>query len=168
MTKRVWHEMIDIKYGEIYLSKYLGLQRTLKRIFKILTLILSLSGILGWKYFEDYVWIALILISVIQIFTLVENQLIRSDKEIEDISALRQLYSKYYQKLEKLWTQIEFETLTEKNSMEKYFELRDSDWLKIEDLDSQLNVKKYKKLMKQTEIETNSYINKYLYHEQEK
>jgi hypothetical protein len=67
MDKKIWYEMVDIKYGETYLTKYLGLQRNLKRTFKITTLVLSLSGVLGWKYFEDIVWIALILIAIIQI-----------------------------------------------------------------------------------------------------
>lgn len=89
MTSKIWYEMTNIKYGEIYLTKYLGLQRTLKKIFQVLTLLVSMSGILGWKYFEDYVWIAFILIATVQLLLLIENQLISSDKEIEDIYNLR-------------------------------------------------------------------------------
>jgi hypothetical protein len=63
MTNKIWYEMVNIKYGEIYLSKYLGVQRTLKKSFQILTLFVSLSGILSWKYFEEYVWIVFVLIA---------------------------------------------------------------------------------------------------------
>jgi len=67
MTNKIWYEMVNMKYGEIYLSKYIGLQRTLKKSFQILTL-QTLSGILGWKYFERYVWIAFILIALVQFY----------------------------------------------------------------------------------------------------
>lgn len=88
MTNKIWYELVNMKYGEIYLSKYLGFQRTLKKTFNIMTLLLSVSGIIGWKYFEDYAWIAFALIAVMQVFILIENEIIRSDKEIEEISSL--------------------------------------------------------------------------------
>jgi len=153
--------MTNIKYGEIYLTKYLGLQRTLKKSFQIMTLIVSLTGILGWKYFEDYVWIAFILIAIVQLLLLIENQIIRSDKEIEEISNLRMMYTRYFNKLEILWTNHQYEQIKEKKAMKEYFELRQSDWENIEELDCKLNIKRYKKMRNHTEIETNHYLNKY-------
>lgn len=153
--------MVNIKYGEIYLSKYLGVQRTLKKSFQILTLFVSLSGILGWKYFEDYVWIAFILIAIVQLLLLIENQIIRSDKEIEEISNLRMMYTKYFNKLEILWTKYQYNQIKDKKAIDDYFVLRQSDWENIEELDCKLNIKRYKKLMNKTEIETNHYLNKY-------
>jgi len=73
MANKIWYEMVNMKYGEIYLSKYLGVQRTLKKSFQILTLIVSLRGILGWKYFENYVWVAFILIAIVQLLLLIEK-----------------------------------------------------------------------------------------------
>lgn len=153
--------MTNIKYGEIYLTKYLGLQRTLKKVFQIMTLIVSLSGILGWKYFEDYVWIAFILIAIVQLLLLIENQIIRSDKEIEEISNLIMMYTRYFNKLEPLWTKYQYDQINDNKALDKYFKLRQSDWENIEELDCKLNIKRYKKLMEHTEIETNHYLNKY-------
>lgn len=161
MANKIWYETVNMKYGEIYLSKYLGLQRTLKKSFQILTLVVSLSGILGWKYFEDYVWIAFILIALVQLLLLIENQIIRSDKEIEDISNLRMMYTKYFNKLERLWTKYQYGQIKEKKALDEYFELRQSDWEKIEELDCKLNIKRYRKLMNNTETETNHYLKKY-------
>jgi len=155
--------MVNMKYGEIYLTKYLGLQRNLKKGFQIMTLVVSASGILGWKYFENYAWIAFLLIIAMQLLLLVENQLIRSDKEMEEISKLRMLYTKYFVKLEKLWFDFYSERITENKSMDKYFEYRDTEWLEIEELDCKLDIKRYKRLMKQTEDETKNYINRYHY-----
>lgn len=165
MTNKIWYEMVNMKYGEKYLTFYLGLQRTLKKGFQIMTLIISASGILGWKYFEDFAWIAFILIMVMQLTLLIENQLIRSDKEIEDISNLRMMYTRYFNKLEKLWTEFHSDNINASLAIERYFDLRVSDWEKIEELDCKLNIKKYKRLMAEAEKETNNYLNKYHNHE---
>jgi len=161
MNNKIWYELVNIKYGEIYLTKYLSLQRTLKKSFQILTLSVSLSGILGWKYFENYVWVAFILIAIVQLILLIENHLIRTDKEIEEISSLRMMYTRYFNKLEILWTKYQYNQLDEENTINEYFELRQSDWEKIEELDCKLNIKKYNLLRKDTEMETNNYLNKY-------
>ena len=142
MNNKIWYKMVDIKFGESYLTKYLAFQRTLKKGFQIMTLIVSISGILGWKYFENYVWIAFILIAVVQLMLLIENQIIRSNKEIEEISNLRMMYTKYFNKLERLWTEYQYSRITENDAIDNYFELRVSDWEKIES-------------------ETKNYINKY-------
>jgi len=161
MTNKIWYELTNMKYGEIYLSEYLGLQRTLKKSFKILTLIVSLSGILGWKYFEEYVWIAFILIAIVQLLLLIENQIIRTDKEIEEISNLRMMYTRYFNKLEMLWDKYHSDQINDEKAMDVYFKLRQTLWERIEELDCKLNIKKYNKLMKQAEIEANHYLNKY-------
>ena len=161
MENKIWYEMVDIKYGETYLTMYLGFQRTLKKTFNILTLILSVSGILGWKYFENYAWIAFILIAVMQLFVLIENEIMRSDKEIEDIASLRMMYTRYFNKLERLWTKYENKKISEDDSFDEFFQLKETDWEKIEELDCKLNIKKYKWLMNKSDRETNTYINKF-------
>lgn len=126
-----------------------------------MTLIVSASGILGWKYFEDYTWIAFLLIATMQLLLLVENQLIRSDKEIEDLGNLRMMYTKYFNKLETLWTNFYYNRIEEEAANDMYFKFREIYWEKIEELDCKLNIKKYKRLMDNTEQETSDYINKY-------
>ena len=128
-----------------------------------MTLVVSASGILGWKYFENYAWIAFILIIAMQLLLLVENQIIRSDKEMEEISNLRMLYTKYFNQLEKLWTDFYYERITENDSIDKYFGLRGIEWVRIEELDCKLDIKRYKRLMNKADEETNNYINRYHY-----
>ncbi|MFT6205050.1 MAG: hypothetical protein ACI9V1_003463 [Spirosomataceae bacterium] len=166
MTSKIWYELVNIKYGEKYLSKYISLQKRLKKIFQIITLVVSVSGILGWKYFEDYAWIAFLLIAFIQVILLIENQLIRSENEIDDIIELRSLYTKYFNKLEKLWNDSQTERLSESDSLDLYFTFRETDWESIEILDSKLDVKVYSRLKKKTEIETLKYLQTYHHNEQ--
>lgn len=129
-----------------------------------MTLILSVSGIFGWKYFEDYAWIAFILIAIMQLFILIENEIIRSNKEIEDIASLRMMYTRYFNKLEKLWTEFESKRITEDKSFETFFNLKETDWERIEELDCKLNIKHYSRLMNKADIQTNNYIDKYHNH----
>ena len=161
MTSKIWYEMVDAKYGEIYLTRYLGVQRTLKKAFKIITLILSVSGVFGWKYFDAYAKIVFAVIAIMQLLTLIENEVIRSDKEVEEISALRMMYTRYFLKLDKLWTENYSGNISDKKAMEKYFKLRETDWEKIEELDCKLDVKQWKRLEAKAEKETHEYINKY-------
>jgi hypothetical protein len=161
MTNKIWYKMIDIKFGEIYLSKYLSRQRSFKKCFQVITLIVSFSGILSWSYFEKYVWVAFVLIAVMQLILLVENQIIRSDKEIEEISNLRMMYTRYFNKLEPLWNKTQYKQIGDNKAMEKYFTFQKKEWLKIEELDCKLDIKRHKKMENKTEIETNNYLNKY-------
>ena len=161
MKNKIWYELVDIKYGEFYLTVYIGLQRRLKKSFNILTLLISVSGILGWKFFENYAWIAFILIAIMQLFTLIENHLIRSDNEIEQISELKMLYTRYFNKLECLWEEYKNDRITENRSSELFFEYRKNDWEKIQELDAKLDIKSWKWLMRQADKETNNYLNKY-------
>lgn len=165
MINKIWYELVDIKYGEIYLTKYLSFHRRLKKTFNIMTLLISVSGILGWKYFEDYAWIAFILIAIMQLFTLIENEIIRSDKEIEEISNLRMCYTKYFNKLEKLWSDIKLGKIKTEEALEYFFTLRQTDWEKIEEIDCSLDIKRFKKLENKSEEETNIYFNKHHNHE---
>ena len=165
MSNNIWSELNDIKYGEIYLTKYLSFQKSLKKTFNILTLVLSVSGIFGWKYFEEYAWIAFFLIAIMQLFSLIENQLIRTDNEIDDILRLRMLYSKYFNQIERIWMMVESDQISQKESIAKFLDLRDSDWLVLEELDNKLDIKQWGFIESKTQIETNIYIKKHHYNE---
>lgn len=161
MTKKIWYELVDMKYGELYLSKYVGFQHRLKMTFKIITLVLSLTGIFGWKYFEDYVLLILIIICVIQLLSLIGNQIIRTDKEVEEISALKMMYTRYFNNLERLWDELQSERKTDNEAIDIFYQLRTSAWEPIDELDCKLDIKRYKWLMSRTEEETQNYLNKY-------
>jgi hypothetical protein len=96
-----------------------------------------------------------------QLLLLVENQIIRSDKEIEEISNLRMMYTRYFNKLEPLWNKSQYKQIGDNIAMEKYFTFQKKEWVKIEELDCKLDIKRHKKMESKTEIETNNYLNKY-------
>jgi hypothetical protein len=161
MREKIWYEMTQIKYGDSYLSLYISLQYQIKKYFKISTLIFSGSGILGWKLWQPIAWIALVLIAVVQLLSLIENQLIRNDEEINKISKLRELYVKYFNKLEKLWVDLEQNKIDEKKASDIFFQNRKIDQEKIESLDNKLKIRKLKTIEKRADLETRQYFNLY-------
>ncbi len=161
MTNKIWYELVDIKYGDTYLSLYLGRQHTFKKTFKILTLVFSGGGLMGWKIWEPIAWIAFSLIAIVQLVGLIENQLIRSDKEIEQIADLRTMYTRYFNKIEKLWIKHQNDSTDEQTAIDEFFKIRKSDWEKIESLDNKLNIRGYKKLETNANKLTRDYLTKY-------
>jgi len=161
MREKIWFEMVQMKFGEKYLALYISLQYQLKKYFKVATLVFSGSGILGWKLWQPIAWIALILIALVQILSLIENQIIRSDKEVADISKLRELYLIYFNKLEKLWVDFDSSEITEKEASKTFFSYRSNDHQSIESLDDKLGIKKWKKLKIKADTETRQYFNTY-------
>lgn len=151
--------MVQIKYGEIYLSLYLDLQKDLKRYIKIATLIFSGSGVFGWAFWEPLAWIACIIIAIIQLIALIENQIVRSEAELEEISVLRSMYLRYLTKLEELWYDCENVDNKEKEIKTKYFLLRETDFVAIERLDDKLSIKHWRKLKNKADLRTREYFN---------
>ena len=161
MRNKIWYNMLQIKYGEIYLSLYLDFQKDLKRYIKIATLVFSGSGVFGWAFWEPLAWIACIVIAIIQLIGLIENQIVRSDAELEEISVLRSMYLKYLTKLEELWYDCENGSKKEKKIKNSYFSLRETDFLAIESLDDKLNIKHWKGLKNKADIRTREYFNNF-------
>jgi hypothetical protein len=164
MREQIWYELLNIKYGEFYLSKYISFHQQCRKYVNVITLIISLSGVLGWKFFEGYVWVALALISVLQLFLLIESQLIHSEKEIEQFLSLRSMYTKYSTKLEKLWYEFYRDQIKESDASKIFFEYKVTDWEPIEELDSKLNTRQFKFLEKISRREMDLYLKTYQNH----
>ena len=161
MIDKIWYKMLDIKFGEIYLKKYLTLQKSLRKIFQIMILIVSSSGILGWKFFEKYAWVAFLLISIMQVFLLIKNQLVFSEKEMGQLAKLRMLYASYNNKLEKVWSEYYRRKTDEDEALSVFFDYREKDRAEILSLQSKLDIRHVNWLIKQTNNEIEIYLRKY-------
>jgi hypothetical protein len=104
IQEKIWHEFIDKRYGDEYLCRYISLQIEIKRWFKIGTILLSAGGI--WTALKNLplpTVISLTAIAIVQLATLIENQIIHSERQIEDLGKLRLLYYEQWNRLEKLF-----------------------------------------------------------------
>ncbi len=156
---KIWYELVDAKYGEIYLACYINRLKNIKKTFRIVTLIFSAGGVFGWKIWEPIALIACVIIAGIQLLNLIENQIVTSDDELIKIGELRAQYLKYFNKLEKLWTDFEVGTLTDEDASSQFFALRTGLKEKIEKLDNELHIKQIESLLLKTDKQEKLYFN---------
>lgn len=160
MGNMIWYEMTHTKYGECYLSYYIHFQKSIKRTFKICTLIFSTSGVLGWKAWDYAPVVACGIIAVMQVVGLIEHQLIKSDKDIEELCTLRNKYVVHFNKLERLWVDFYMDRATEDEVTERFFLLRQSAE-DIESTDDKLHIGRLKKLCSKSDDDVRSYLKQY-------
>lgn len=152
--------MTHIKYGDTYLVYYLGRQKTTRKWFKIFTLVFSTGGVLGWTIWDYVPIIACGLIALMQLVTVIENQIVPSDKDVDNVAELRNKYIFYFNKLEKLWVEFGSNILTEQQATEQFYNLRQIG-ADIEAIDNKLHIRKIKKLCDKADTETRNYLIQY-------
>lgn len=159
MRDKIWYELIQMKFGEIYLAHYLTKQKENKKYFKIVTLVFSSGGVLSWSIWQNGILaaIACAIVAVIQILNLIENQLILNDRDIEKISDLRNLYLEQLKNVEHLWEKFISEKISEAGATEEFFQLKDFS-NKIEALDNRLEIQKIQNLINISDKETRDYL----------
>jgi len=156
---KIWYEIVDAKYGEIYLACYINRCKNIKKAFRIVTLIFSAGGVFGWKIWEPIALIACVIIAGIQLLNLIENQIVTSDDELIKIGELRAQYLRYFNKLEKLWTDFETGTATDEHASSQFFTLRTGLKEKIEKMDNELHIKQIESLLLKTDEQEKLYFN---------
>jgi hypothetical protein len=161
MRDKIWYELVNTKFGEIYLSRYIILQRKFKKYIHVVILLISAIGIAGWKIWEPVAWIAFAVIIIIEVLNVIENQWIRSNEDIGKLIALRTDYIKYFNKIEKLWIDYENNKYSEDDALNFFHGLRINDWVEIERQDDQLIIPKSRKLIKESNPDTIEYLKRY-------
>ena len=157
----IWYDLVNAKYGDEYLIVYIQKQRNIRKWFKILTILFSASGIFSaFQSLKIPTIISCIFIGIVQLATLIEGWIIHSEKEIDELCALRLLYYNRTNRLEKLFHSVFNEEISSSEGASKFFKLRNQS-KQIEELDNKVNVRKYKKSMKKADITTNQYFKTY-------
>lgn len=155
----IWSAFVQAKYGDEYLILYINRQRLIYKSFKIITIVLSASGI--WTAVNEWkipTIISCTVIGLMQIVTSIEGYLINTEKEIDKLCELRNMYHIHTNEFEELWLKVDD---LEENELKKcFFELRQKSQ-KIEALDNKSHIKKWKGLMKEADISTINYLKIY-------
>lgn len=155
----IWTDFVHYKFGDDYLSEYIKREKSYRKYFKIITLLLSASGV--WSAFQElksYTIIFCLTIGLVQIISLIEGFIISSEKDLEEISGLRLMYYNHWNKLEKLCHC--YDTLNDEQCKDQFFTLR-NEAKEIEQVADKMNIRKYKGLMKKADIATRKYLNEY-------
>lgn len=160
---KIWYDLVDTKFGDEYLIHYISRQRSIRKLFKVTTIVLSAGGIFSaFQSFKIPTIIFCSVTGVIQTLTTVENFLIHSEDDLDSLCSLRMKYYDRLHKLEILWHNIDNGKITEAEASDEFFELRKSS-SEIETLDNKLDIKQFKKLKTKANTQTNDYLNTYYY-----
>lgn len=153
--------MQHMKKGEVYVGLYLSVQRSFRKLYTVVTLILSSAGLaLGWKLGAIYPMIACVLIAVMQILRLMETQVVISEAGIDKLCELREKYTTYFHKLEHLWMESESDRLQDAEITRQFYDLRQHAAV-IESLDSKMQIWQFTRLSRKAESETVKYFQEY-------
>jgi hypothetical protein len=154
----IWYELVNVKFGDEYLVFYLARERQIRKWFRGITIICSTGGIFSASISAKIPTIvSCSIIGLVQAATSIENFIIRSEKDIEEICKLRMMYYDRSIKLEQLWHEFASEKISEDQASNQFFALKKAT-IEIEKLDNKLNIKRYKLLKNKADKTTRDYI----------
>lgn len=160
---KIWYDLVHTKFGDEYLVIYLGRQKMYRKWFKILTILFSATGIFSaFQSAKIPTIISCAIIGLVQLATSIENFIIHSEDDLDNLSKLRILYYERVNKLEELWDSLKNNKISIEQATQDFFELRKSS-KEIEELDNKLNVRTFKSLKKIANVNTENYLNTYYY-----
>jgi hypothetical protein len=93
--------------------------------------------------------------AVAQLLNLIENEIIPTEKAIEDLCSLRLMYYNHWNDLENLYQSVD--KLAFDEAQAKFYELR-KNAQKIEELDNKVNVKDISKIIVKARAKTMNYL----------
>lgn len=160
MRDKIWYEMVHCKFGDYYLAHLIDRQRETRKWFKIFTLIFSTSGVLGWKVWDYAPILACGLIATMQLISLIENQIVPMDKDIDNTADLRNKYNSYFNKLEKFWIYFNSKKLDDLQATDQFYKLRQIGTA-IQAADNKLHIRRIQSLCNKANTETRNYFNQY-------
>jgi hypothetical protein len=160
---KIWYDLVDTKFGDEYLILYLSRQRTIRKWFKISTIVLSAGGIFSaFQSLQIPTMIFCTVTGVMQILTSIENFIIHSEDDLDSLSNLRMKYYDRLTKLEILWHNLDSKKITEEQATDDFFNLRQSS-SEIENIDNKLNIRSYNKLRYKADLKARDYLKTYYY-----
>lgn len=152
----VWHEYIQAKSWEQYISEYIIHKQDWKKYYSIATIIFSLIGSTSWtiwkifdvEFMDNYITLPMFLASGIsQIISAIQTKIVINNDAFKALLKLRNLYIAYYNKLELLNVDIHDNNISQDEIKTRFFTLRESVY-PIEEIKDSLNIKDLKKLNK--------------------
>jgi len=161
IESKIWYDLVHAKKGDEYLCLYLGHQENTRRRFKVITIAISVAGIVsGYKSLKIPVIVSFAIICAIEIMSSTEYFIIRSD---DDMSKLRELRSLYYSRtldLEKLLDDVRNERISDDDAASQFYKLREAT-KRIEELDILSRVKDHRRMSSKADKSARIYLNTY-------
>lgn len=127
MRDRIWKELTQAKFNSEFASIYADKQRSSLRYFNICILIFSGGGVMGWSFWDGLPLLSCIIIASVSLLRLLQPHIIMNDKQISNLDNINKFYFNYYNKLERLWYDLEHNTLDNESCKNFFFEIKQSE-----------------------------------------
>jgi len=127
MRDRIWKELTQAKFNSEFASIYADKQRSALRYFNICILVFSSAGVMGWSFWNGFPLLSCAIIAGISLLRLLQPHIIMNDKQITNLDNISGFYFNYYNKLERLWYDLEHNTLDNESCKNSFFEIKHSE-----------------------------------------
>lgn len=124
---RIWEELKQAKANILCLQKYTDIRCAHNRYYNGFIALTASIGALGFPINEYIPFIASLLIGFVSITKSIMPNFLQSEPELSELDNLSNFYVHYMNSLEKIWYDHEHEFTEEKETMELFFKLKDSE-----------------------------------------
>ena len=158
-SNRIWEELKQAKANILGLQKYTDKQRSYNRWYNGILAFTASVGALGYSINEIIPFITSIIIGITSIAKSILPNFLQSAQDLSELDVLSDFYVRYMNSLEKIWYDNENNYADEKETMDRFFELKETEC----DKESAYNrgVRNIsKKMQREIDAEAEEYINR--------
>ena len=160
----IWNEMYYAKKNDEFISIYISFLKSTKKYFEITILLLTSSGFITWISTKNtnsiLIGVSIGLASFLQLLELVQDKLIANDEYIDDVIELRKNWIIYFNKLEKIWLDLNQKRIDDIKASDEFLELKPLK-LSIEQADSDIKLWELFFLKRKADKLTNNFMTRY-------
>lgn len=156
---RIWEELKQAKSNILCLQKYIDKRRAYNRCYNGIVALIASAGALGYAINELIPFAASLIVGFISIVKSIMPSFLQTEPELSELDGLSDFYVRYMNSIEKIWYDFNHDFTEEKETMEFFFKLKESEC----DKESLLNrgVRNIsKKFQKEIDDEAEEYINR--------
>lgn len=157
LEDRIWYELFNAKFKEIYFGKVLGKKMEWYKWINICITIFSFSGVLSFNDCPIYTLITLIVTTIFLILNLLFQNIVPNERQINKMEEVVSFYFKYVNQIESLWFSYKRNLMSEDQLQKEFYILKATEQ-EIERIQSSIISKNIKSIEKKANNEANKYI----------
>jgi hypothetical protein len=154
---QIWTSLVNSKYKEIYIGHKIIELKKLERNINIFLILATSGTIASWVMWDNLKWLWALIIVAAQIVSIIKPYFPFSDN-VKELKKFNFLYKKLNLKYEKLWSKIDSGIVTEEESNEHYYQLREEE-NEFSDLSDEIIISNSKNIENKSNKDLKRYIN---------
>lgn len=157
MRERLWYELGQVKHNHLYCCHLLAKQRRQLSYFNMIVLAFSSAGVMGWTFWNTLPLISCFIVSILSLIKLLSPHFMPAERQIDKLDTVTDFYFNYLNQIEKLWLDHFNRRLTDEQTQEKFYTLKDTE-REISKSVNELVKSVNKRMLAKARIETRAYL----------